>query len=131
VVIETVTESMNRPPWGENTGVAVFTVGSETVNVKPVVFTTVSAVPVTVIEYAPAGVSEDVLIVRTVEQVGEHESGEKDAVAPSGSPAAENVTPCVSPETILLLMVFWTGIPLTTDLSPPLESVKSKALVLV
>jgi hypothetical protein len=102
--------------------------GSETVSVKPVVLTTVPAIPVTVIGYAPARVEAVVLMVRIVEHVGEHEPTENEAVAPSGIPETENVTACVAPETSLPTMVFWTELPLTTDLSPPLlESVKSNA----
>jgi hypothetical protein len=99
--------------------------GSETVSVKPVVLTTVPAIPVTVIGYTLARVEAVVLMVRTVEHVGEHEPTENDAVAPSGIPETENVTACVTPEASLLLIVFRTELPLTTDLSPPLERVKS------
>ena len=75
------------------------------------------------------GVVEDVLIVRVVEQVGEHVVEENDALAPVGSPEAEKATDCAVPETSAALMVLETEAPRVTDLLPPFVSEKSKVLV--
>src|SRR2546425_6361306 len=72
------------------------------------------------------GVVEDVLIVRAVEQVGEHPVDENDALAPVGSPEAEKDTDCVVPETSVALMVLETEAPWLTDLLPSFVREKLK-----
>jgi hypothetical protein len=74
----------------------------------------------------PVGVVEDVLIVRVVEQVGEHAVEENDALAPVGNPEAEKDTDCVVPETSAALMELETEAPWLTDLLPPFVSEKLK-----
>ena len=64
--------------------------GAVTVKLKLVVLVIPPPVPVTVMVEVPAGVEAAVEIVRVVEQVGEHVSGENDAVASVGNP---EVTP--------------------------------------
>jgi len=64
--------------------------------------------------------------VRPVEQVGEHAVDENVAVVPVGSPAAENETDCVVPETSVALVVVATEAPWVTALLPPFVSEKSK-----
>ena len=84
------------------------------------------AVPVIVTVYVPAGVMERVEIVRTVGQVGEQEVGEKEGVAPVGSPEVENETDWEVPETRVAVTELVTDEPWLTDLLPPLEREKSK-----
>ena len=67
--------------------------------------------PVTVMVEVSMGVVEDVLIVRVVEQVGEHVVEENDALAPVGSPEAEKATACALPETSAALIVLVTEAP--------------------
>ena len=67
----------------------VVTVGAATVKINVEVLITEPAVAVTVIVEFPVGVDERVLIVRVVEQFGEHAVGENEAVAPVGSPETE------------------------------------------
>ena len=51
---------------------------------------------------------------------------EKAAVAPVGSPAAENETACVVPATSVVLVVVETEAPWVTALLPPFVRAKSK-----
>ncbi len=66
---------------------------------KAVVFVIPPPVPVTVTLYVPAVVEADVFIVSVVEQLGEHESGENEAVTPEGNPEIVYDTGSVVPET--------------------------------
>jgi len=66
-------------------------------------------VPVTVIRKVPVGVAPVVAIVNIFEQVGLQEAGrgEKEAVAPAGSPeVTARLTACVAPETSVAVIVF-------------------------
>src|SRR5207244_198298 len=96
------------------------------VNAKVVVWDREPAVPVTVIVDDPVGVDADVVTVSVDEHAGLHEAGENAAVAPVGSPEAENDTDCAVPETSAAVIVLDTDCPGTTVLFPPLESEKSK-----
>ena len=100
--------------------------GAVTVKLKLVVLVIPPPVPVTVMVEVPAGVEAAVEIVKVVEQVGEHVSGENDAVASVGNPEAEKDTDCVVPETSVALMELETWSPWVTDLLPPFASEKSK-----
>src|SRR5437867_8648099 len=100
--------------------------GAATVKLKLVVLVTTPPLPVTVRVEVPVGVVEDVLIVRVVEQVGEHAVEENDALAPVGNPEAEKDTDCVVPETSAALMELETEAPWLTDLLPPFVSAKLK-----
>ena len=64
---------------------------SEMVRVKEVVLVVPPPMAVTVIVELPRGVEAGVVIVRVVEQLGEQETGENEAVAPDGRPEAEKV----------------------------------------
>src|SRR5437867_4357824 len=77
----------------------------------------------------PVGVEAAVEMVRVVEQVGEHVSGENAAVASVGNPEAEKDTDCVVPETSVALMELETWSPWLTDLLPPFASEKLKEVV--
>ena len=55
-------------------------------------------VPVTTMFDVPTGVEPEVVIVIVVVQVGLHDAGENDAVAPDGKPDAEKVTAAVEPD---------------------------------
>src|SRR5437773_2386369 len=66
--------------------------GAFTVNVKVVVWDREPAKTVTVIVDDPVGVEVKVVTVNVDEQVGLHDPGENEAVAPVGRPEAENVT---------------------------------------
>ena len=79
----------------------------------------------------PPGVEPLVAIVSVEEQLGLQLFGEKEAVAPEGSPEAENETGCVLPETNVALIVLVTDEPAITDLSPELESEKSNVWLTV
>ena len=79
--------------------------------VKLVVRESEPAVPVTVIVDDAAGVEVAVVRVNVVEQVGLHDPGENEAVAPVGRPEAENVTACVVPETSVAVIVLVTDCP--------------------
>jgi len=81
------------------------------VRVKLVVRESEPAVPVTVIVDDAAGVEVAVVRVNVVEQVGLHDPGENEAVAPVGRPEAENVTACVVPETSVAVIVLVTDCP--------------------
>ena len=85
--------------------------GAVTVKLKLVVLVIPPPFPVTVMVGVSMGVVEDVLIVRVVEQVGEHAVEENDALAPVGSPEAEKDTDCAVPETSVALMVLETEAP--------------------
>ena len=86
---------------------------------------------VTVMVEVPPGVEPLVAIVSVEEQLGLQLFGEKEAVAPEGSPEAENETGCVLPETNVALIVLVTDEPAITDLSPELESEKSNGWLTV
>ena len=75
----------------------------------------------------PVGVDADVVNVSVDEQVGLHDAGEDEAVAPVGKPDAEKETDCAVPETRVAVIVLDADCPWTTALFPPLESEKSKA----
>src|SRR5690348_518584 len=95
VAVEIVTERelVKLPPLGVIVGVAtVDAIGAVTVNMKVEVFVTPPPVALMVMEKFPVGVDPLVATLRTVEQDGLHEVDEKDAVAPEGSPEAENDT---------------------------------------
>jgi hypothetical protein len=79
----------------------------------------------------PAGVEPVVAIVSVEEQLGLQVFGEKEAVAPEGSPEAENVTGCVLPETNVALIALVTDEPAITDWLPELLSEKSNGWVTV
>ena len=83
-----------RVPVGdpeERTG-GVVSGGAVTVRLNVVACEIEVPVPVTVIVEAPTGVEARVVMVSVVVQVGLHDTGEKDAVAPRGRPDAEKVT---------------------------------------
>src|SRR2546425_1257175 len=101
--------------------------GAATVKLKLVVLVTTPPLPVTVRVEVPVGVVEDVLIVKVVEQVGEHAVEENNALAPVGNPEAEKDTACVVPDTSAALMELETEAPWLTDLLPPFVSEKLKA----
>ena len=82
-----------------------------TVKVKLVVWDREPATPVTLIVEDPAGVDAELVRVNVDEQVGLHDAGEKDAVAPVGSPEAEKDTACAVPDTRLPVIVFETDCP--------------------
>jgi hypothetical protein len=84
------------------------------VNVKVVVCDREPPTPVTVIVDDPVGVDAEVVSVTVDEQVGLHDAGEKEAVAPVGRPDAENDTDCEVPETRVAVIVLDTDCPLTT-----------------
>ena len=76
-----------------------------TVNEKLVVLVT-PLVPVTVIVNVPAGVVVAVFIVMVVVQVGLHDVGENEDVAPVGNPDTEYETDCAVPEFNVAVIVF-------------------------
>ena len=65
-------------------------------------------------EYVPGGVAAVVVSVNVDEQVGLHDAGENEAVAPVGRPEAENETDCAVPEIRLAVIVSDTDCPWTT-----------------
>ena len=67
-------------------------------------------------------------IVIEVVQVGEHDTGENEDVAPDGKPDEENETDCVVPDDNVEVIVFVVDCPWITDLLPPFDKVKSKAV---
>jgi hypothetical protein len=70
----------------------------------------------TVIVEVPAGVVPAVVVMVNVEeQVGLQLADEKDAVAPAGKPAAENVTACALPDTRVALIRKAADRPAVTD----------------
>ena len=73
------------PPFGVMIGVATVS-ASVMLREKTVDLFTPPPIAVMVIVYVPAGVDPTVPIVSTVEQAGVKDVGEKDAVAPEGSP---------------------------------------------
>jgi hypothetical protein len=78
--------------------------------------------------YAPSGVDAEVVTVSVREQLGEQgEVGEKDAVAPPGSPEAEKETACEVPPERVAVMMLETESPWATDLLPSFEREKLKA----
>jgi len=79
----------------------------------------------------PPGVEPLVLMVRVEEQLGLQLFGEKEAVAPEGNPATENVTGWVLPEINAALIALVTDEPAVTDLSPELESEKLNGWLIV
>src|SRR5947207_506721 len=121
-VFTPLTVSREPVPWRQDTVGKVLL----TVKVKLVVFVTLPPAPVTVMVKAPVGVEARVERVRVVEQVGAHAVGENAAVAPVGSPVAENDTACAVPATSVALVVVATAAPWVTALLPPLVSAKSK-----
>ena len=100
--------------------------GAVTVKLKVVVRVTPPPIPVTVMVEVPAGVVEDVLMVRVVEQVGVHDVEENEGVAPEGNPDWEKATDCAVPETSAAPMELETEAPWVTVLLPPLLREKSK-----
>ncbi|MDT5028366.1 MAG: hypothetical protein QOE61_4792 [Micromonosporaceae bacterium] len=64
-----------------------------------------------VIVKLPAGVPDEVARVSVDEPPDETEEGEKVAVAPVGSPAAENATDCAFPDVTAVAKVAVTGPP--------------------
>jgi hypothetical protein len=81
------------PPLGVIVGVAtVDTIGALTVRVKDVVFVTPPPLALTTTIELPAGVVLAVLMVSVEEQVGLHETAEKDPIAPDGNPDTVNDT---------------------------------------
>jgi hypothetical protein len=97
-----------------------------TLRVKVVVLVNVPPVPEMVIVEVATGVATVVVIVRVEVQVGLHDVGENEAVAPAGRPEAEKDTPVVVPEANDAVAVLVTADPWTTDLLPPFAIVKSK-----
>jgi len=106
----------------EEEAVAVEGAAALTVKVNVVVREREPPEPVTVIVDDPVGVDAAVVSVSVDEQVGLHDAGENEAVAPVGRPEAENETDCAVPETRLAVIVLETDCPWTTVLFPPLES---------
>lgn len=80
---------------------------------------------VTVMVEVPPGVELLVAIVSVEKQLGLQLFGEKEAVAPEGSPEAESETGCVLPETNVALIELFTDEPAVTDWLPELLSEKS------
>ena len=66
-----------------------------------------------------------------VEQVGLHEVGEKEAVAPVGRPEAVKEMALALPETSVVVIELVTELPWVTDFEPLLEREKSKVVVIV
>src|SRR6266508_3366851 len=127
VAMVTETELVKLPPLGVIVGVApVNETAAATLRVKAEVLVAPPPVEVTVTEKLPAGVDRLVAIVRTVEQEGLQDVEEKEAVAPEGSPEAEKETGCVEAEVKLAMIELVTEEPAVTDLSPELESEKSR-----
>jgi hypothetical protein len=120
---------MKFPPLGLMVGVA--TVGKLTVKLNVVVLVTPPPVAVTVMLELPAGVEPLVLMVRVEEQVGLQLAEEKEAVAPVGKPAAENVTAWALPDVKVVLIELVTDDPSMTDIPPELDTEKLKGWVTV
>jgi hypothetical protein len=118
----TETEPVKLPPLGLIVGVA--TVGiivcELTVKLNIVVLVTPPPVAVIVMVELPAGVEPVVLIVKVEEQPGLQLATEREAVVPAGSPAAENATSCVLPDTSVALMVLVAEDPAVTEEFPEL-----------
>jgi hypothetical protein len=87
---------------GDGTGAAL------TVKVNAVLWDRDPDVPVTVIIELPVGVDADVEIVSVELQVGTHDAGEKEAVAPDGRPEAVKETEAAVPETRVAVIVLVT-----------------------
>src|SRR3989344_8904857 len=107
---------------------AVVSAGALTVKVNVEVLITDPAVAVTVIVEFPVGVVERVLIVRVDEQVGEQAVGENVPVAPVGRPETVNPVDGAVPEERVAVTELVTDDPWVTDLLPPLDNVKLKAV---
>jgi len=106
-------EPVKLPPFGLIVGVA--SVGRFTVKLNVVVLLSPPPIADTVIVDVPAGVVPAVvLIVNVEEQVGLQLADEKDAVAPAGKPAAENVTACVLPDPSVASILLLAGDPAVT-----------------
>ena len=82
-----------------------------------------SGLPVTVIGNVPVGVDPAVLIVSWLVQVGLHAPGLNPAVAPLGSPAAENDTLWVAPAVRVAVIVLEPAPPWVTVMVPEFASV--------
>lgn len=80
-----------------------------------------AGVPVTVIMYDPARVAAVVAMVSVVEQVGLHDVGLNEAVAPEGRPEAEYETVWVVPEESVAVIVFEPEKPRVTAIPPELD----------
>ena len=96
-----------------------------TVNVNAVVCVMEPAVPVTVIVAGSVGADALATNVNVVVQVGEHAAGLNEAVTPAGRPETLKVTDCAAPDESVAVTVLVTVPPWTTDVLPPLVSVKS------
>ena len=83
--------------------------------VKVVVLPT--GLPVMVIGKVPAGVENEVAMVRVVEQVGLQEAIENPA--PLGSPDTEKLTACVEPASSVAVMVVAPGAPPAVTVTLP------------
>src|SRR5438034_313926 len=79
----------------------------------------------------PVGVKAAVATVKVVAQVGAQIVGEKAAVAPVGSPAAEKETACAVPETSVAVRVLETDQHCITDSSRRSVGLTAKAAVTV
>jgi hypothetical protein len=121
--VEVPTCSDREPPFASEKSN-----GRVTVRLNVVVLVTPPPEPVTVTAVVPAGVAALVVSVSVVEQVGVHWGVEKVVVVPAGRPATENDTSCGAPSSKLVVRVFETTAPASTDRSPPFASVKSKGL---
>jgi hypothetical protein len=81
-----------------------------------------SGLPVTVIGNVPVGVDPVVEMVSMLVHVGLHVPGAKPAVAPLGSPEAENATAWVVPASNVAVIVFDPALPRVTEIPPELVS---------
>src|SRR6266576_645166 len=126
----TGTELVKLPPLGVIVGVAtVDATGALTIKVNAVVFVTPPPTALTVTVELPAEVAPLVLMASVEEQVGLHEAGEKDAVAPEGSPESEKETDCELPDAKVAVMELFAEDPAVTEIAPELLIEKSKGCV--
>jgi hypothetical protein len=108
--------------------VGVATVGVLTVKLKVVVRVTPPPLADTVMVEVPAGVVPAVvLMVNVDEQVGLQFGDENDAVAPAGTPDAENVTACVLPDTSVVVAMKLIDEPAVTVELPLFETANEKS----
>ena len=133
VAMVTETELVKLPPLGVIVGVATVetATGADTVKVKAVLLVMPPPVALTVIGKFPAGVDPLVLILSIVEQVGAQEAGEKDAVAPEGSPETLKETACAVPRAKVAVIELLTEVRQSRlKQLPEFVSEKSKPVVL-
>ena len=124
VAIGTVIALVKVPPLGLIVGVATGCTDEPTVRVKVVVFVNPPLLALTVTVDVPMGVAPLVVILRFVEQVGVHETAEKELVAPEGKPETLKEACWALPDSSVALMELLSEEPAVTDRSPKLEIAK-------